>query len=120
MEKHETIVLQEGVNNLDITLPPYVKPTVKVNMDTQDLSGNIGKLVVHAVEEGISLIGRTQLKVTNLSTGATSFSNDGRGYFFISGQPGDCRGPPMEKLCFRKGSATAVINEDNMLKLRFC
>ena len=115
MEKHETIVLQEGVNNLDITLPPYVKPTVKVNMDTQDLSGNIGKLVVHAVEEGISLIGRTQLKVTNLSTGATSFSNDGRGYFFISGQPGDIVEVSADGKNYGlgKGSATAVINEDN-------
>lgn len=115
MEKHETIILEEGVNTLDITIPPYVKPTVKVNLDTKDLSGNIGKIIVHAVAEGLSLVGRTQVEVMNQSTGAINYSSDGQGYFYIPGKPGDIVEVSADGKNFGlgKGSATAVINEDN-------
>ena len=115
MEKHETIILEEGVNTLDITIPPYVKPTVKVNLDTKDLSGNIGKIIVHAVAEGLSLVGRTQVKVMNQSTGAINYSSDGQGYFHIPGKPGDIVEVSADGKNFGLGigSATAVINEDN-------
>ncbi len=115
MEKHETIILEEGVNTLDITIPPYVKPTVKVNLDTKDLSGNIGKIIVHAVQEGLSLVGRTQVKVMNQTTGAINYSSDGQGYFYIPGKPGDIVEVTADGKNFGlgKGSATAVINEDN-------
>ncbi len=115
MEKHETIILEEGVNTLDITIPPYVKPTVKVSLDTKDLSGNIGKIILHAVQGSLSLVGRTQVEVMNQTTGATNYSSDGKGYFYIPGKPGDIVEVSADGKNFGlgKGSATAVINEDN-------
>jgi len=115
MEKQATLVLEEGINTLDITIPPYVMPTVKVSLDTKDLSGNIGKIIIHAVEESLSLVRRTKIKVMNQTTGAINYSSGGNGYFYIPGKPGDIVEVSADGINhgLGKGSATAVINEDN-------
>jgi hypothetical protein len=115
MEQKEKLLLKEGINTRDVTFSHYLTPTIKVILKTMDLSGNIGKAIIANNLVSLGIMGRSNLKIVNETTGSTRWTDDGTGYFSIPGEPGDTVEVSYdgERFGLGKGSATAVINENN-------